>query len=248
MSTAVLSAQVTLWPTSSSSDYDIVIRAVYKQVLGNAHIMESERLGNAESQLRNGRISVREFVREVAKSDQYKSRFFEASSQYRFIELNFKHLLGRAPLSQAEVSEHVKLYNSAGYDAEIDSYLDSDEYQEAFAEDTVPYYCGAVSQVGQKQIGYNRFSQLFRGVAESDKALKDSTLTYALATNSTSAVATGSPKGGTDKVFRIVVAGATGSRRRRSSVEYLVPAQHMSAQIQRINRTSGTIVSITEVV
>ena len=36
---------------------------------------------------------------------------FEAASQYRFIELNCKHFLGRAPLEQAEISRHVQIYN-----------------------------------------------------------------------------------------------------------------------------------------
>jgi len=41
---------------------DTTIRAVYKLVLGNPHVMESERLISAESKLTNGEISVREFV------------------------------------------------------------------------------------------------------------------------------------------------------------------------------------------
>ncbi len=56
-----------LWPTSSPDELQAIIRAVYKQVLGNPHVMESERLVTAESQLCDGSISVREFVRAVAK-------------------------------------------------------------------------------------------------------------------------------------------------------------------------------------
>ena len=151
-----------------------VIRAVYRQVLGNPHLMESERLVSAESQLCNGNISVREFVRAVAKSELYRSRFFESCAPYRFVELNFKHLLGRAPDSQAEIAEHLDGVLTSGYDAEIDSYLDSAEYQTAFGENTVPYYRGAQTQVGQKQVGYNRMFALFRGPAEADTATKSS--------------------------------------------------------------------------
>jgi phycoerythrin-associated linker protein len=96
----ILDAPVELWPTSSSEDKQAVIRAVYKQVLGNPHVMESERLTIAESKLCDGTITVREFVRAVAKSDFYRSRYFESCAPYRFVELNFKHLLGRAPLDQ----------------------------------------------------------------------------------------------------------------------------------------------------
>ena len=70
--------------------------------------MDSQRLISAESRLRSGDITVREFVRVVAQSDLYRSLFFETSSPYRFVELNFKHLLGRAPQDQAEISEHVQ--------------------------------------------------------------------------------------------------------------------------------------------
>ena len=74
---------VELRPNASEEDLQQVISAVYKHVLGNHHVMESERLDSAESLLRNGDISVREFVRAVAKSDLYRSLFFESSSAYR---------------------------------------------------------------------------------------------------------------------------------------------------------------------
>ncbi|MCJ8280871.1 MAG: phycobilisome rod-core linker polypeptide, partial [Rivularia sp. ALOHA_DT_140] len=133
---------VELWQTSSEDELEAVIRAVYKQVLGNAHLMESERLTSAESQLRDRSITVRDFVRAVAKSEIYRSRFFESSAPYRFVELNFKHLLGRAPQDKAEVSEHIRRCNDDGYDAEIDSYIDSAEYMAAFGDNVVPYYKG----------------------------------------------------------------------------------------------------------
>ena len=47
-----------------------------RQVLGNAHLMESQRLTSAESLLRNGDITVRGFVRQVAKSDLYRCSYF----------------------------------------------------------------------------------------------------------------------------------------------------------------------------
>ena len=40
-------------------------------------------------------------------------------------ELNFLHLLGRAPQDQREVSEHIVRCVAEGYDAEIDSYLEA---------------------------------------------------------------------------------------------------------------------------
>lgn len=111
-----------LRPQSSESDLQEIIAAVYRQVLGNIHIMDDQRLVSAESMLRHGDITVRGFVRAVAQSELYRALFFENSSAYQFIELNLKHLLGRAPHNQAEIAEHVVRYNSEGYAADIDSY------------------------------------------------------------------------------------------------------------------------------
>jgi phycoerythrin-associated linker protein len=44
-----------------------------------------------ESQLKQGIIDVREFVRQLAKLELYRSRFFDNVYRYRAIELNFKH-------------------------------------------------------------------------------------------------------------------------------------------------------------
>ena len=115
-------------------DKSTLIRAVYQQVFGNQYIMESERLEGPESLFRRGYLSVREFVRQVAKSGLYRQKFFENCNAYRFIELNFKHLLGRAPQNKAEMLEHFTILQEQGFDAEIDSYIDSAEYQNRFGE------------------------------------------------------------------------------------------------------------------
>ena len=76
----------------SEEEVESIIRAVYRQILGNAYVMESERDAIAESQFKRGELSVREFVRAIGKSGLYSSRFFETCPRYRFIELNYKHL------------------------------------------------------------------------------------------------------------------------------------------------------------
>lgn len=163
-------APVELRPNPSREDVETVIRAVYRHVLGNDYLMKSERLVSAESLLRDGNISVREFVRCVAKSELYKNKFFYNNFQTRAIELNYKHLLGRAPYDESEVVFHLDLYQNQGHDAEIDSYVDSVEYQSAFGDNVVPYYRGFDFQPGQKTVGFNRMFQLYRGYANSDSA------------------------------------------------------------------------------
>ncbi|MEO0804484.1 MAG: phycobilisome rod-core linker polypeptide, partial [Cyanobacteria bacterium J06642_2] len=155
---------------STEDDLQLVVRSVYKQVLGNQYVMDSDRLTSAESLLRNRSITVRGFVGMVAMSELYQSLFFHPNSPYRFIELNFKHLLGRPPADQAEVSSHVQLYNAEGYEAEIASYLDSDEYMLSYGENTVPYPRSIVSQVGSKNTSFNRSFALMRGPASNDSS------------------------------------------------------------------------------
>jgi phycoerythrin-associated linker protein len=252
---AIIDAPLEIRANSTADDKAIAIRAAYKQVLGNPHVMESERLVSAESQFCDGKISLREFVRAVAKSNFYRARYFESCAPYRFVELNFKHLLGRAPADQAELSEHIQRCVNEGYDAEIDSYIDSVEYSEKFGENIIPYYTGANSTVGQKQLNYNRTLSLLQGIAGVDSANKASRLVDSVATNSATAAKSPAANGrmspspdATTKRFKIVVRGAKfDSPRRVSNTEYIVPGDRMTPQIQRINRTGAKIVSITEI-
>jgi phycocyanin-associated rod linker protein len=145
--------KVELRPNWTREDAAHVIQAVYRHLLGNDYLMKAERLNSAESLLRDGHISVREFVRAVAKSELYKEKFFYGNFQTRVIELQFKHLLGRAPYDEAEVIEHLDRYENEGYDADVDSFIDSEEYQASFGENVVPYYRSFVYQAGQRSTG-----------------------------------------------------------------------------------------------
>ncbi len=156
-------------PHASSGDQNAIIRAVYQQVLGGQYLMSSERLDGAESLFRNGYLNVREFVRTVAKSALYRARFFESCNPYRFIELNHKHLLGRAPHNREEMLHHFTILQEQGYDAEIDSYLDSAEYNSRFGNDHVPHVHGWNYAVGHEGRQFSWLMQLARGAAASVK-------------------------------------------------------------------------------
>jgi phycoerythrin-associated linker protein len=236
---------------ATEDELQTVIRAVYKQVLGNHHLMESDRLTSAESLLRNGDISVRQFVNIVAKSSLYRSLFFESSSCYRFIELNFKHLLGRSPQDQTEISEHTQTYNEQGYEAEIDSYIDSEEYIQNFGENIVPYPRGARTIVGVKNVGFNRMFALERGNATSDSK-KVAQLTKDVAANLPTKIS--QPVSGSGlysskgKRFRVSVTKAgVGPVVKRSQASYEVGYEQLSAKIKNIQKTGGKILSISEV-
>ncbi|MBW4671155.1 MAG: phycobilisome linker polypeptide [Cyanomargarita calcarea GSE-NOS-MK-12-04C] len=266
--------RVELRPTATKEEIEAVIRAVYRQVLGNDYLMASERLKSAESLLRDRNLSVREFVRSVAKSELYKTKFFYNSFQTRVIELNYKHLLGRAPYDESEVVYHLDLYENKGYDAEIDSYIDSTEYQQNFGDNVVPYYRGFSTQTGQKTVGFNRMFRLYRGYANSDSAQVEGTksrLAKELGTNSASSIVgpsgsnenwnfraaddvaprknMGNAVGQGDRVYRMEVTGLRGPGYpsiRRSSTVLIVPYERLSDKMQQIQRQGGKIVSITQ--
>jgi hypothetical protein len=153
----------------SGISIETLINGIYRQILGNAYVMESERLVVPESRLQAREISVREFVRQVAKSELYRSRFFDNCYRYRAIELNFKHLLGRAPADFEEMRAHSDILDQGGHDAEIDSYLDSNEYQDAFGETTVPFERGSSTKPGLSMQSITNMRYLQRGAAGSDK-------------------------------------------------------------------------------
>jgi len=246
-------------PGDTADTINGLIRATYRQVMGNPHLMESERAMSAESKFAEGYLSTRELVRAIALSPEYSRRFFETNAPYRFVELNFKHLLGRAPVSQAELSEHIQILANDGYEAEINSYLDSAEYQSTFGEDTVPFM-RILSEQGRSQLAFNRHLSLAEGFAASDSVQNSSSLVTSVATKSVpsgwrtttsrtnrNAAVAGSPSA-TTKRFRIVVqAQPAGGRQRTPNASYLVSGKDMSSQMKYIHARGGRIVSITEV-
>ncbi len=252
---------VELRPHWNDDDVNAVIRAAYRQVFGNEHIMQSERLTSAESLLRQGHITVRDFVRSLAQSELYRSKFFYSNFQVRFIELNFKHLLGRAPYDQTEIVYHLDLYENKGYEAEINSYIDSPEYQQSFGENVVPYYRDFVTTgIAQKTVGFTRMFQLYRGYANSDRAQTATKprLTWDLAKNLASPISapsagalSGAVGGRRGDVYRIrAVQGAAASVPsliRRSTMEMIVSYDQLSNKLQQLNRTGSKVVSIQPV-
>ena len=154
----------------NEDDLQLVFRAAYTHIFGRQGVYASDKFNSAESLLRNGKIDVQQFIETLAKSDFYKESFFQSNSQVRFIELNYKHLLGRAPYDQSEIAYHTDIYASSGYDADIESYIYSSEYEAAFGNYTVPYYRGFSTIPGMKTVGYKRIFALHKGIGTRDKA------------------------------------------------------------------------------
>ncbi len=126
-----------LTDATSLSDRQLIVNAVYDQVLDV--FSNDVRSSELDSKLQNGEISVREFVRQLASSDIYRQRFYTPYPNTKVIEFLFRHLLGRAPATQGEISTYNKLLADSGLSAAVEAIVDSPEYTRYFGEDVVPY-------------------------------------------------------------------------------------------------------------
>ncbi|MBE9211416.1 phycobilisome rod-core linker polypeptide [Plectonema cf. radiosum LEGE 06105] len=118
-----------------------VIDAIYVQVMDvfSGQIPSYFRRSDLDSKLRNGEISVREFIRTLASSEIYRKRFYTPYPNTKVIEFLFRHILGRAPATQAEIRQYNKLLADNGLKAAVETMVGSEEYSRFFGEDVVPY-------------------------------------------------------------------------------------------------------------
>lgn len=123
----------------SNTDVDEIIWAGYRQIFSEHLILESHRQSFLESQLRNRAISVREFIRGLGKSEVYRELVWDANSNYRVVDITFKRFLGRASYGKDEQIAQSIVIATRGLHGFIDSVVDSEEYQQSFGDDIVPY-------------------------------------------------------------------------------------------------------------
>lgn len=130
-------------PGLSAVEKNDVVKAAYRQLferdITRAYSLS---VSDLESKVKNGEISMKEFVRRLAKSPLYRKNFFDPYINSRALELAFRHILGRAPSSREEVRNYFSIVSSGGLSALVDALVDSKEYGDYFGEETVPYLRG----------------------------------------------------------------------------------------------------------
>lgn len=126
-------------PNWDVGEANTAVNMAIKNIMGNANLFESE-LAELSAPISCAKETgdMKEFIRALGLSNAYRTRFFEPCSNTRFVEMNFKHFLGRAPRSQEEFSEHIRIITEEGYNAEINSYMDSAEYDSLWGRTRVP--------------------------------------------------------------------------------------------------------------
>ncbi len=115
-----------------------LIEAAYRQIFFHAFRADREKF--LESQLRNGQITVRDFIRGLLLSETFKNSFYEKNSNYRFVEQCVQRVLGRDVYNEREkIAWSIKVATK-GIEGFIDELLDSEEYMDNFGYDIVPYH------------------------------------------------------------------------------------------------------------
>ena len=149
-----------------------VIKACYRQVF-ERDIAKGYSLffTDVESQVKNGQLSVKEFIRSLGKSNIYRKQFFEPFVNSRVLELAFRHFLGRGVGSLEEFQKYFSILSARGLDGLIDSIINSSEYTDYFAEETVPYLRGLGEEAQESrnwgpQIDLFNYSTPFRKIPQ----------------------------------------------------------------------------------
>ncbi|MEB3341833.1 phycobilisome rod-core linker polypeptide [Okeania sp.] len=123
----------------SQSEWKELIWAAYRQIYSEHQILKSDRQTFLESQLKNGQITVRDFIRGLVMSAPFRRNNYETNSNYRFVELCVQRVLGRDVYSENEKIAWSIVVATKGIEGFIDELLDTEEYLDNFGFDTVPY-------------------------------------------------------------------------------------------------------------
>jgi len=123
----------------TGTEMDAVIWAAYRQIFNEQQILAAHRQATLESQLRGGQIMLRDFIRGLLRSDSFRRLNYDPNSNYRFVDLCLRRVLGRSPYNTAETLAWSIVLATRGLHGFIDALLDSDEYLTHFGDGCVPY-------------------------------------------------------------------------------------------------------------
>jgi phycobilisome rod-core linker protein len=135
-------------------DQNFVIEAAYRQIFFHAFKVDRDR--TLESQLRDGQITVRDFIRSLCLSDTFTRSFYNLNNNYRVARHLVEKLLGRPTHGKSEEIAWSAVLMTRGVRGMVDDILNSKEYLDAFGYDTVPYHRNRV--VGSREVGETPFN------------------------------------------------------------------------------------------
>ena len=132
--------EITVSRQSPGEERQAALYRIYAQVLERQpYGFERKQLAKIETEFLRNKIGVKRFLRELGHSEVYLNEFYYNSSNPKFIELCFKHFMGRAPMDQGEMRFYCDILMRNGVKAMITALLDSEEYIKHFGCFTVPH-------------------------------------------------------------------------------------------------------------
>ena len=121
------------WPAGTAAG---LVRLLYKRVLERD--VDDSGLITWGCALDNGELSVKEIVRRLGKSDEYRSRFVIPFSPAKSARLMYQHFLARQPESDKVVEGWADVISDEGWQVAVDGFVDSAEYGKRFGDNKVP--------------------------------------------------------------------------------------------------------------
>lgn len=124
---------------SSYTDIQNIIWAAYRQVFSEHEILKFNRQKTLESQLKNGSLSVRDFIRGLVKSEAFYRLVVSVNNNYRLVDIVLKRVLGRSSYNKEEQIAWSIVIGTKGFNGFVDALVDSEEYTKNFGDTIVPY-------------------------------------------------------------------------------------------------------------
>lgn len=124
---------------SSYTDIQSIIWAAYRQIFSEHEILKFNRQKTLESQVKNGSITVRDFIRGLVKSEAFYRLVVSVNNNYRLVDITLKRLLGRSSYNKDEQITWSIVIGTKGFSGFVDAIIDSQEYTDNFGDNTVPY-------------------------------------------------------------------------------------------------------------
>lgn len=123
----------------TSIEMDEIIWACYRQIFSEHQILSISRELFLESQLRFNQIKIKDFIKGLLLSQAFRNLNFNFNNNYRFVEICIQRVLGRDIYNEREKLAFAVIIASKGLEVFIDMLLKSDEYQNNFSDNIVPY-------------------------------------------------------------------------------------------------------------
>nr|YP_010951928.1 Phycytochrome bilisome rod-core linker polypeptide [Laurencia obtusa]WMP12867.1 Phycytochrome bilisome rod-core linker polypeptide [Laurencia obtusa] len=123
----------------SSIEMDEIIWAAYRQIFSEHQTLSSTKQPFLESQLRFNQITIKDFIKGLLLSSEFRYLNYDVNNNYRFVEMCVQRVLGRDIYNQREKLAFAIVLASKGIEDFIDLLMDSEEYSDNFGEFIVPY-------------------------------------------------------------------------------------------------------------